>query len=224
MCGRFVNSAEEKELLDRYKIKLDIRQAVPLFEPNYNIAPGALVPVITRNSANNLEIMKWGLIPSWAKDPRIGFKMINARAEGIETKPSFRVPFKKMRCLVPATAFYEWKKSGKDKTPYLIHLMSNEIFSFAGLYDVWKDGEGRETISYTIITTEPNELMREIHDRMPVILNKSDEDAWLDKDYGQDKLLKLLKPYPANKLEAYIVSKEVNTPVNNYQELLSRLN
>lgn len=222
MCGRYLLAEKPERIYKRYNIsKENIAKQLKL-DPMYNIAPGAITPVITRNSPNKLELMKWGLIPHWAKDPKIGYKMINARAETIADKPSFRGPFKKHRCLVPASGFYEWKKLENEKTkiPYLIKNKSDELLSFAGLYDVWRDAENKEFKTFTIITTAPNELMSPIHNRMPVLLEKEEEKAWLDSETIPEDLLKLLDPYPSALLEAYTVSQDVNNPRNQGVELL----
>lgn len=164
--------------------------------------------------------MRWGLIPFWAKDPKIGYKMINARAETVNEKPSFKHSLKNKRCIVPASGFYEWLKSEKQKIPFYIKPKDQEYFSFAGLYDVWKDAEGKEIKSYTIITTTPNIKMAKIHDRMPVILKVADEDKWLDQNTDIDELLKLLKPYPDSEMEIYSVSDLVNSPRNDNKDLI----
>ena len=193
-------------------------------EPNYNVSPSFVMPVITKNSPKKIQFMKWGLIPSWAKDPSIGNKLINARAESILEKPSFRNSFKNKRCLVPATGFYEWKKDENTKIPYYFKPKDDSIFSFAGLYDVWVDAEGKEILSYTIITTEPNELMRPIHNRMPVILRIEDEDKWLYLHSKYSELIDLLKPSEIETLEKYQVSSEVNNPRNNSEILIKKYN
>lgn len=193
-------------------------------EPNYNVSPSFVMPVITKNSPKKIQFMKWGLIPSWAKDPSIGNKLINARAESILEKPSFRNSFKNKRCLVPATGFYEWKKDENTKIPYYFKPKDDSIFSFAGLYDVWVDAEGKEILSYTIITTEPNELMRPIHNRMPVILRIEDEDKWLYLNSKYSELIDLLKPSESETLEKYQVSSEVNNPRNNSEILIKKYN
>ncbi len=185
MCGRYINQAETKEIIDTYKINIDQNNPLPLFAPQDQITPGSVVPVITGNSPNKLDYMKWGLVPYWAKDPKIGYKMFNARAETLSDKPSFKEPFKKRRCLVPATGFYEWKKDTDSKmnikkTPYLFTIKNRRLFSFAGLYDIWLDAEGKELKTFTIITTEANALMKPIHDRMPVIVDPQYEDLWLN--------------------------------------------
>ena len=194
------------------------------WEESYNITPGMINPVITRQSPNKVVLMKWGLIPFWAKDPKIGYKMINARAEGIEAKPAFRRPIKSQRCLVPADGFYEWKRltleKKEEKIPWFIGLKDKSTFSLAGIYDIWKDVEGKEIYSYSIITTEPNSLMAKIHYRMPVILGKIDEDVWLTKDYDFEKILALLKPYSEKDMVSYPVSTRVNSPANDGPELV----
>ncbi len=185
-----------------------------LLKPRFNIAPSQLHPVIVIEDDHRvLKMMKWGLVPSWAKDEKIGYKMINARSEGIETKPSFRAAFKRHRCLVPTTGFYEWKKvDANTKQPYFIRLKSGGPFSFAGLWEVW----GPDKLeTFTIITTENNELIEPIHTRMPVILHEKDEAVWLDPELRNvDQLKELLKPYPSNEMEMYEVSTIVNSPKN----------
>jgi putative SOS response-associated peptidase YedK len=217
MCGRYGLAADEKTLLDRYELPSEMVG----FKPRYNIAPTQNLPVITNQDKKKIEIMKWGLIPFWAKDIRIGQKMINARAEGIESKPSFRKPIKSQRCLVPASYFFEWMRTEEGKVPYLIRVKDEDVFSFAGLYDEVIDAEGKPLRSFTIITTEPNSLMSKIHNRMPVILKKEDEAKWLNPDLTEtDEILKFLKPYSANDMEAYVVSNLVNSPANDYEDLI----
>src|SRR3990172_2064564 len=158
----------------------------------------------------------WGLVPFWAKEPSIGYKMINAKSETLSEKPSFRKPFKEKRCLVLADGFYEWEKTDKkNKVPYRFVLKNRQPFAFAGLWDVWKTPEGDTLLSFTIITTRANELMERIHDRMPVILNEKDEAKWLDPEFKDtDKLSSLLQPYPSEQMVAYKVSTIVNSPKN----------
>ncbi len=219
MCGRFVFTPR-KDFYDLFDVEEEYRGLQ--LRDNYNVAPGQEQPIITRNSPNQAKVMRWGLIPSWAKDKRIGYKMINARAEGIESKPSFRHAFKKQRCLVPASGFYEWRKHGGDKKPFFIHPTDQDMFAFAGLWEYWQDkSSGEEIVSFTIITTEPNTLMKSIHDRMPVILHRDDYEQWLDNErYDEDALLKLLKSYPDKDMDMYEISTEVNSPKNNSKELL----
>lgn len=212
MCGRFVRTTDKDDVQSRFGID----PTGILLEPRYNIAPTQFHPVvILENDRRVLRMMKWGLVPHWATDEKVGYKMINARAEGIDTKPSFRTAFKKRRCLVLSNGFYEWKKvDSKTKIPYLIQLKSGEPFAFAGLWEQWDKGpEPLET--FTIITTENNELIEPIHNRMPVILHEKDEAIWLDPElHDVDKLKELLKPYPSGEMEMYEVSTDVNSPRN----------
>ena len=224
MCGRFVRKSAKEELRKRFGF--DNPLGGVLLEPRYNIAPSQEHPVLIVNQDRRmLRMMKWGLVPHWAKDPKIGYKMINARSEGIEEKPSFRGPLKKGRCLVIADGFYEWQKPGKKtKIPYYFRLKSNEPFAFAGLWDLWEKGD-EPLWTFTIITTSPNELMEPIHSRMPVILRESDEARWLDPEITDSKsVLTLLKPYPAQEMECYKVSTIVNSPKNDAPECLIPVN
>ncbi|ANU18191.1 hypothetical protein BBI11_14585 [Planococcus maritimus] len=224
MCGRFALYADYEALLERFDIE-EAALAQDLYEKNYNVAPSQqIAAVINDGKQNRLGTFRWGLIPSWAKDQKIGYKMINARAETAAEKPSFRTAFKKKRCLIPATAFYEWKKAEGGKTPMLIHLESDELFAFAGLWESWEAPDGEVVHSCTILTTQPNALMAGIHDRMPVILSKGDEKVWLDPNIQDPELLnELIKPYQEEELEAYEVSGAVNSPKNNGQELIRKI-
>jgi putative SOS response-associated peptidase YedK len=198
--------------------------------PRYNLAPGQDAPVIIQEKSRVLKLMHWGLVPSWAKETSTGYKMINARAETLTQKPSFKKSFQRRRCLVPADGFYEWRKNGgRAKTPLRFVLKSGEPFAFAGLWDIWQGSDEDETegnnrlplLSFTIITTEANDLIRPIHDRMPVILQPKDEDAWLDPDLKDvNKLVSLLVPYPSDKMMGYEVSSLVNSPKNDTPECL----
>lgn len=219
MCGRYACFESEKDLIDRYEA---LPSEIKRFEPSYNIVPDSFNPVITRQSPNQVILMKWGLIPHWAKDPKIGRKMINARSETVAEKPAFRGPFAKRRCIVPANGFYEWKKTDKGKVPYYITLKKEKIISMAGIYDIWKDAEGFETISYSILTTAPNSLIEPIHNRMPVILKREDEDMWLDSKTKPQDLKKLLKSLKSDLFEAYAVSKMVNNPANDSADLIKK--
>jgi putative SOS response-associated peptidase YedK len=189
--------------------------------PRYNVAPSQSMPVVVRNSPNRLVEMQWGLIPSWSREPRTAFSTINARAETVTTSAVFRGPFKSRRCLVPANGFYEWRKTEQGKQPYCIRMHGGDLFAFAGLYDIWRDAEGHELYSYTIITTKPNDLVSPIHNRMPVILRREDEDAWLAKESDPEQLLGMLAAYPADAMEAFAVSRALNSPANESPDVLS---
>jgi len=229
MCGRY-GFIPEKDFNNRFEID-DRRSKIDggnlKMEDRYNIAPGEIVPVLTKNSPKKIEMMKWGLIPFWAKDPRIAYSTINARGEEIENKPAFRKPFRQQRCLIPASGFFEWRKVTEDKKsrkiPYWIRLKNQVNFGFGGVYDVWKDTEGYEIKSFAIVTTAANDLMKEIHDRMPVILNAKDEDTWLDNRVSDIKLLKsLIIPYPSENMEAWRVADLVNNPGNNSPQIIEK--
>ena len=215
MCGRY-SLVPTESLAARF----DIQQQQLTLVPRYNVAPSQSMPVVVRNSPNRLVEMQWGLIPSWSKEPRAQFSTINARAETITKSPVFRGPFKSRRCLVPASGFFEWQRTERGKQPFCIRLKDEDLFAFAGLYDIWHDAEGNELYSYTVITTTPNDLVASIHNRMPVILRQEDEDVWLDKESDPAQLLALLKAYPADKMEAYPVSRDVNSPANEGAELM----
>ena len=170
-----------------------------------------------------MEMLKWGLIPSWADDPGIGARMINARSETVAEKPSFRRAFKERRCLIPADGFYEWQRTSGGKQPYYLRTKSGRPFAFAGLWESW-DGDGSEIHSCTILTTDANDLVGEVHHRMPVILPPGDYELWLDPDVREPgELLPLLAPYPANDMEVYQVSRRVNRPSNNDPDCVERV-
>jgi putative SOS response-associated peptidase YedK len=218
MCGRFQLSVKGKHISERFNVEVFDEK----YSPSYNCAPSQQLAVITNAEPEKLSYFKWGLIPFWSKDPKIGNKLINARSESISEKASFKTAFAKRRCLIPANGFYEWKKDGKEKTPYRIFLKNEEIFAMAGIWEIWKDAEGKALNTFSIITTTPNSLMKNIHNRMPVILNKNDEKAWLfesDPSYLQT----LLKPYDQNIMNAYQISSKVNSPVNNSFEIIKEV-
>lgn len=224
MCGRFALYADYKVILERF----DIEQASfdeDEYEPSYNIAPSQqIAAVVSDGNKNRLGKLKWGLIPPWAKDAKIGYKMINARAETAAEKPSYRNAFKKKRCLIIADSFYEWRKEETGKTPMLIKMKSDEPFAFAGLWESWQSPEGEPIHTCSILTTKPNDVMASIHDRMPVILSKEAEKIWLDPNVQDIELLEsVLKPYDDGELEAYQVSEEVNSPKNNKAELIRKI-
>jgi len=195
MCGRY-------ELVDgqRIFIRFRVTNKVPPIPDNAGIRPTQQVFVVQTDYV--LSFMKWGLIPSWAKDPQIGSKMINARAEGIESKPSFKKPLRFQRCIIPASAFFEWKGNPGAKVKYRIARKVGDLFGFAGLYDNWRDLSGDEITTCTIVTTQPNEVVAPIHNRMPVILLLEDEERWLDPDLTEpEAIVSLLRPYPAELLK-----------------------
>jgi len=214
VCGRYTLRSNPKAVAEAFGL-----DDVPIFELRYNIAPTQNVSAIQlKDGKRHLSFLHWGLIPSWADDPAIGNRMINARADGVADKPSFRSAFKKRRCLIVADGFFEWKKEGKAKQPFLITLKSGKPFAFAGLAEHWHRGD-QVIDSCTIITTEPNELMADIHDRMPVILPPADYDLWLDQDFqGKEKLLAMLGSYPADEMKGGPVSTVVNNPRNEKPE------
>ncbi|MDF2652860.1 MAG: response-associated peptidase [Paenibacillus sp.] len=218
MCGRYTIIVTIEELMTRYMIAV----ATNRFQtPRFNVAPGQMVmAVISDGEKNRLGELKWGLVPSWASNENVGYKMINARAETVTEKPAFRNLFMQRRCLIPADGFYEWKKSGTDKQPYRIMMQNEEPFSIAGLWDTWSSSDGTKISTCTIITTEPNQLMMDIHDRMPVILSREDEQKWLEKQQPVEELKKLLKPFPAEEMKAYPVSKAVGNVKNSGAELI----
>jgi len=220
MCGRFTRTAEIPEIAAEF----GVREVASDIGPSYNIAPTQEVAVVINEGEKQLVQVRWGLVPEWADDPKIGNRLINARAETLAEKPSFRNAFRKRRCLVVADGFYEWKRSGEIKKPVYIKLKSGRPFGFAGLYETWTSPDGEEVTTCTIITTEPNELMKPIHNRMPVIVPKDKEDIWLHPDSYEEELTELLKPYPADLMEAYEVSRMVNSPSNNSPECLNPVN
>ena len=219
MCGRFSQTASPEIVAEQFAVS-----EPPLFKPRYNIAPSQSVAAIRiepDTTTRKLVMLRWGLIPSWAKDPTIGSQCINAKAETVAEKPSFRSAFKKRRCLVVATGFYEWQVQGRTKQPMWIGLRSKRPFAFAGLWEHWKPAEGEPLETCTIITTEPNDLMTPIHNRMPVILAPTLYDQWLDPTFQQiDALKTLLRPYPSEELTAYPVSTLVNNPRNDAPQVL----
>ena len=222
MCGRYTQKESFEQLLKR----LGLSKILSL-KPRFNIAPSQMVACVRQvpeNGNREAVLLKWGLIPSWAKDPSIGYKMINARAETVAEKPSFRKAFKRQRCLVLADGFYEWKREGTAKQPYYIHFKDSRPFAFAGLWEHWQDKtkEDSQAIeSCTIITTGPNALMEPIHHRMPVILDEESIEVWLKTEMTEPTILNpLLRPYHSDEMEAYPVSLMVNNPRNDNQECI----
>ena len=216
MCGRYTLRTPVEPLVERF----EINEYPSSITPSYNIAPRqGVAAVIAENGKRKLEMLHWGLIPSWAKDPEVGNKMINARAETVAEKPSYRKAFKERRCLILADGFYEWQKTDSGKQPFYIRMEDESPFAFAGLWESWQNG--REIRSCTIITTSPNEVAAQVHNRMPVILHPEDYEMWLDPDFDErEPLTTLLKPFPAEAMEAYPVSRKVNKPANNDPEVI----
>lgn len=210
MCGRFSLRVEMEELLACYGI------AATAFDyaPRYNIAPGQLIAaIIDAPVGRRLGGLKWGLVPEWARDAKIGNRMINARADTVAKKPAFRKPFRTKRCIVPADGFYEWRQT--DKQPFRIVRKDGGLLSLAGLYDIWVSPSGEKLATVTIITTEPNDLMAALHDRMPVILPENRVDDWLDRDNTDPRdLMPMLRPYPAEQMHAYPVNPMVGNVKN----------
>ena len=208
MCGRYTLTADAASI--QLAFNLD---SIPAWQPRYNIAPSQLVPAITSKNARQLSFLKWGLVPSWAKDAAVGSKMINARAETAAEKPSFRAAFKHRRCLIPADGFFEWQ--GSRKTPMYIYLENRTLFAFAGLWESRANPDGSRLETCTILTTEANELIRPLHHRMAVILAPENYDIWLSPGKVETAaLMSLLSAYPAENMRVYEVSRQVNHPAN----------
>jgi len=221
MCGRFTNKAKKEEIEKEFKVtRLDNVN----FEPRYNIAPSRMIDAVLELEAERiLTRLKWGLIPYWAKDDSFASKTINARAETLTEKASFRDAFRQRRCIIPASGFYEWAKKGDQaKQPFYFYLKEKNVFGFAGLWEEWLDKESGELVeTCTIITTEANARLEPVHDRMPVILKSADYDLWLnEKITNTSKLQNLLVPYPAEEMDSHPVSKAVNSPDYNSPELI----
>jgi putative SOS response-associated peptidase YedK len=215
MCGRFTLTKRSDLIMERFKADLPgILRAI------YNASPSQFLPVITNEKPDIIQFYQWGLVPHWSKDKSNSRRLINARSETVHQKPAFRKSLHTRRCLVIADGFYEWKKTATGKQPYRITLKNEELFAFAGLWDTWKTDEGETLHSFTILTTQPNELMAGIHDRMPVILRQEDEQKWLDQSLPGEFLQSLLKPADAGTMQAYPVSKLVNSVVYNDERLI----
>ncbi len=219
MCGRFTLWLQLSDLVKAFP---DFNFPDTL-EPRYNVAPSQDVAVVPNTGENQVRMFQWGLVPFWAKDPKIGYRMINARGETASGKPAFRAAYRRRRCLVLADGFYEWRKDPgrKRKTPMYVRMASGEPFAFAGLWELWKPDES-PLYSCTIITTEPNALIAPIHNRMPVILPRNMYDRWLDPAEKRAGVLDdLFQPYPASTMKAYEVSTLVNSPANDRPECIA---
>jgi putative SOS response-associated peptidase YedK len=231
MCGRFVQASSPELLVERFGVD---ELAAPAHEPSYNIAPRASVYAVRDRAEDDgrrryLSELRWGLIPSWAKDPKIGDRMINARAESLADKPAFERAFRRHRCLVPAEGFYEWQQRGSRKQPMFIHRRDGEPMAFAGLWAAWRDPEGADPDgdwlrSCAIVTTNANDTVAPLHDRMPVVLEERDWDRWLDPDAADiDRLGRLLRPAADELIVAYPVGTAVNSADNDGPELVERV-
>ena len=220
MCGRFVLRASPEAMMTLF----DLAEA-PLLAPRYNIAPTQPVAAVRLDhaGARQLTHFQWGLIPSWSKDPALGSKMINARAETAADKPAFRAAFNRRRCLIPATGFYGWQATDGRKQPMHIRAAGGGLLSLAGLWEVWHAPDGGELETCTILTTTPNTLMEPIHNRMPVILDPADYAMWLDPATALDQLNHLLRPFAPEMLAAYPVSTAVNRPQNDTADCIAPL-
>ncbi len=216
MCGRYVLAVSPELLQQAFDLTM-----VPDFAPRYNIAPTQYLPVITDEARHDVQLLRWGLIPSWAKDAKMASNLINARSDGVAEKPSFRTAFRRRRCLIPATGYYEWHTGDNGKVPIYIHLSDQPVFAMAGLWEVWLNPETGELVrTYSLITTDANEYIQAIHTRMPVILQPKDYDVWLDGETVPAPVLQgLLVPYEGA-MAAYEVSKAVNRPINDSAELI----
>ena len=219
MCGRYTLRSTDQDLVDAFALA-----EIPTLQPRFNIAPSqeaSIVRVLESGGGREHSLLRWGLVPHWASDPSIGNRLINARCESAAIKPSFRTAFRRRRCLVPCSGFYEWKALDttaprrQRKQPYYIRRADEQPFAFAGLWDHWRGPDDVEIESYTILTTNPNELMRSLHNRMPVILGPDDYELWLDPAVQDvERLSGLLRPYVPDELTAYRVSTHVNSPKN----------
>ncbi|MCA9346457.1 SOS response-associated peptidase [Candidatus Saccharibacteria bacterium] len=222
MCGRYTFYSSE-ELLKQFELQVTPELQLALeMKDNYNVSPGAHMPVIVRGEqSNHIEFMVWGLVPAWSKSPQGEMKLINARAENLTEKPMWHRLLKSKRCIIPARGFYEWKSENGKKQPYYIQPKNSSVFSFAGLYDHWQDSEGVELLSFTIITTTPNQEMSAIHNRMPVILDRKTAEMWLSPvDFSHEQIHDLMSPAPDDTLEIFPVSTKVNYAGHNEKELI----
>jgi putative SOS response-associated peptidase YedK len=225
MCGRFSITINQEELKAHLSTNYNVANFSAVFKlPRFNISPGQeIIAIINDGNNNRVGHLKWGFIPSFAKDEKIGFSMINAKSETIDQKISYRQSFEKRRCLILADSFYEWKRVGKAKTPMRIKKVDGKIFAMAGIWNTYTRPDGVKVHSCAIITTSANKLVAEIHDRMPVILNQVDQKVWLNQTSDTIALKALLKPYPETEMEAYEVSSIVNNAANDVVECINRL-
>lgn len=220
MCGRYAFVADPEEAGKYFMVVID-----PRFPSRYNIAPTQKVPVVrVVDGARRMDALHWGLIPSWAKDAWKAGVMINAKAETIFEKPSYRAAIRRRRCLVPTSGFYEWKTVGREKVPHLFFLKDSPIFAFAGIWEQWVNPAGTAIETYSIVTTAANSLVRNVHERMPVILPPDAYSAWLDPEIQEpEKIRELLAPFPPEEMELHLVSQRVNSPKNDDSKCMTRV-
>lgn len=222
MCGRYALFTAPDELEKYFEA---IVSNAGTIEPNYNVTPGMVMPVVAigREGVPVITAFRWGLIPNWAKEASIGYKMMNARSETIAEKPSFAMPFQRRRCVIPSNGFYEWQRDGKNRIPYFVSREDDDIMAYAGIYDRWRSPEGMDVFSYSIITTTANERIQAIHERMPVVLNRQDVRRWLHPETSVGQLQELMQPLLEARTRVYRVSDAVNKPAHNYPALLDEL-
>ncbi|MGV0024668.1 SOS response-associated peptidase [Phormidesmis priestleyi] len=221
MCGRFTQSLTGEAIAEAFDLA-----DLPNWTPRYNIAPTQFIPAILTGESGDrtFKTLRWGLIPSWAKDPAMGARLINARSETVTEKPSFRSAFKKRRCLIVADGFYEWQKNQGKKQPFYFRLKTGQPFGFAGLWEQWQPPEGDLWQTCTILTTDANSLLSQVHDRMPVMLHPEDYDRWLDpQNQDTDALQSLLRPYESEAMVSYAVSPIVNSPTHDQQDCVEAI-
>lgn len=225
MCGRYTIAHSTEEILERFQILAE-RIAV---EPSYNVAPSHSVPVVVPDRSGSssdapgrlLQLCKWGLVPFWVKDLKGAKPIINAQAESLAERTTFKDAFVKRRCVIPADGFYEWKKDKRGKVPVRMRLQGEKLFGFAGIYQDWRSPDGSKVRTFAIITVPANDAIKHIHHRMPAILTREAENVWLDPEVEDaDALSQCLQPYPYNDLEAYVVSSKINKPDTNSPELI----
>lgn len=226
MCGRYVRRSDKQKIAEHFRARLP--DALPLPDADYNVAPTTHQPIVRQSretGEREVVLARWGLVPFFTKDLKEvkGLSTINARAETISTARTWREPVKKRRCLIPASAFYEWPREGKaPKQPYAFEVSSGGLFAFAGIWDAWKDDQGHWLQSFAIVTTEANEMMSRIHPRMPVILHVRDYDRWMDREETERLPLDLLRPYESDEMEMYEANPQVNYVRNNGPEMMRR--
>lgn len=229
MCGRYTLTAKQEELVQRFLLKQIAEELMNELKPRYNIAPSQKMLAVRQSpehGGRELAAFSWGLIPFWAKDPKIGYKTINARSETVAEKPAYRAAIKSRRCLIPASGFYEWLREEKSrpKQPFYVAMASGDVFSMAGVWESWKSPEGAVIVSCSILTTSANEIMAPVHHRMPVIIDEENYDCWLDlEEKNPEKLKSLFKPYASKQMICYPISTLVNSPRNEGPELLQEI-